>query len=120
MANITANIQDIIDEIKADANDDQLADITSASIDVVLAAAKLIGLYKDYYSKGNKKILYNGERHTMTEWAKITGIPMPTLRKRILQNHWDIADAIETPVQNSSLSRNFKMHLVRRNRQWWN
>lgn len=112
MEKLEANIQDIVDTLKEEAKNDQVADLANASIDVVLATAKLIGLYKDYYSKGCKKFLHNGESHTLSEWAEITGIPVRTLRKRITTNHWDIADALNTPVQNPALGRNFKMQVT--------
>lgn len=107
MENLNVNIQDIIDTIQEDAKDSEIADLLSASIDVIQAASKLIGLYKDYYSKGARKIRYNGESHTIGEWSELVGIPEKTLRKRITQNHWDIADALTTPVTNSKAQRNF-------------
>lgn len=104
---LTVNIQDIIDTLREEAKDDSVAEIANASMEVILASAKLIGLYKDYYSKGNKKIRHNGESHTIDEWSRITGIPKMTLRKRILCSHWDVGDALTTPPNNPAQSRNF-------------
>lgn len=117
---ISVNIQDIIDTLKEEAQNDQVADLANASIEVVLATAKLIGLYKDYYSKGAKKFRFNGESHTLGEWADITGISEKTLRKRITTNHWDISDALNTPVGQSPnqkamvtvLQYNYKRQLI--------
>ena len=44
-------------------------------------------------------LTYHGETKTMTEWAKIAGIPYPVLRNRINCFAWDIEKAIETPVK---------------------
>lgn len=111
-ADLEVSIKDIIETLKEEARDDQVADLANASVEVVLATAKLIGLYKDYYSKGAKKIRHNGESHTLGEWAEITGIPEKTLRKRITTQHWDIEDALNTPVQNPALGRNFKLSVT--------
>ena len=106
-ADFTCNIQDIINTLREDSKNSETADIANASIDVALACAKLIGLYKDYYSKGCKKIRWNGESHTLDEWSRIQGIPKMTLRRRILDSHWDIGDALTTPPKNHAQSRNF-------------
>lgn len=100
-------VEEIVAEIREEANDDKMADITNASVEVVLAAAKLIGLYHDYFSKYNKKILVNGERKTIREWSEETGIPLKTLRKRIFANGWKPEDAVTTPVINPDVARNF-------------
>ena len=42
----------------------------------------------------NHIIEYNGETHTMAEWAEITGIPYQTLAKRINRLHWNVCDAL--------------------------
>lgn len=45
--------------------------------------------------RSNHYITYNGETHTMSEWAKIRGINYYTLRNRISQYNWDIGRALE-------------------------
>lgn len=47
--------------------------------------------------RGNVHITYNGETHTLSEWAEITGIKIATLanRKRL---GWSDSDCIEIPV----------------------
>lgn len=104
---LRAMVEEIVAEIRDDAENDKMADITNASVEVVLAAAKLIGLYNEYFSKHNKKILINGERKTLHEWADETGIPYKTLRKRIFDNGWKPEDAVTTPVLNPGVARNF-------------
>lgn len=42
---------------------------------------------------------YKGERKCLSEWASITGIKITALRSRIYRLKWDIAKALETPVQ---------------------
>lgn len=107
MEKLDANIQDIINTIKEDAENSEIADILDASVDVVLAVSKLIGLYKDYYSKGARKIRFNGESHTLDEWSRIVGIPKQTLRKRVKEHHWRIEDALTTPVLDHENFQNF-------------
>lgn len=43
-------------------------------------------------------ITYNGETHTLPEWAKITGINYMTLRRRILKDHWNVEKALTTKL----------------------
>ena len=105
---MNVNIEDIIQELRNSVDDSENADIAEASIELVTAAAKVLQLYKDYYSKGNRKYKYNGESKTLTEWSKELGIPYPTLRKRIMTNGWGVEEALSTPVQNSAIHRNFK------------
>ena len=44
-------------------------------------------------------ITYDGETHSMTEWAKIKGIKYSTLANRINMYHWDVERALTTPVE---------------------
>lgn len=44
------------------------------------------------------KITHNGQCHTLVKWAKVTGIKIQTLRKRIKLN-WSIEKALTTPVR---------------------
>lgn len=47
----------------------------------------------------NRYIEYNGETHTMAEWARITGIKYVTLNTRINKYHWSIEKALTEPVE---------------------
>lgn len=47
--------------------------------------------------RNSRYVTYRGERKSMAEWAKEKGMPIATLRKRIL-NGWTLENAIETPV----------------------
>lgn len=50
-------------------------------------------------TRRNHLITYNGETHTMAEWAEITRIPYQTLAKRINVHKWDIESALTTPTR---------------------
>lgn len=41
---------------------------------------------------------YNGETHTLDEWARITGIKPMTIRTRLYQG-WELGEALGTPVE---------------------
>lgn len=41
-----------------------------------------------------KQYSYNGEAHYLSEWSKITGIALCTLRKRIVDYKWDMGRAL--------------------------
>jgi hypothetical protein len=41
---------------------------------------------------------YKGERHTLTEWADIKGIPRSVLRTRYSRG-WSVAEALDTPAR---------------------
>lgn len=41
---------------------------------------------------------YNGESHTIAEWAEIVGLPRTTLSHRINKHHWPIEKALTTPA----------------------
>ncbi len=47
----------------------------------------------------NHLITYNGETHTMAQWAEITGIPYQALAKRINKFNWSIEDALMLPAR---------------------
>jgi len=53
----------------------------------------------------NRLIEYNGETHNITEWSRIVGISMNTLRSRIVDNHWPIHEALTLPVGSSPTHR---------------
>lgn len=42
---------------------------------------------------------YNGETHTLSEWAKVTGIHRATISRRILVYGWSIERALTEPVR---------------------
>ncbi|HYH65210.1 MAG TPA: site-specific integrase, partial [Urbifossiella sp.] len=46
-----------------------------------------------------RSISHDGETLTLAEWAKRTGIPVGTIRSRIDQQGWSVADALGTPVK---------------------
>lgn len=51
-------------------------------------------------NKTNNRIIeYNGECHTLSEWAHILGIGCLTISKRIDDYGWDVKRAFETPVR---------------------
>lgn len=45
------------------------------------------------------KFAYNGEEHTITEWAKITGISRDAIDSRLTELHWSVEDALTIPVK---------------------
>lgn len=45
-------------------------------------------------------IEYNGEKHTIAEWAKIKGIKYHTLLQRLDKLHWNIEKSLNTEVAN--------------------
>lgn len=44
-------------------------------------------------------IRHDGETHTLSEWAEITGIPRTAMWKRIYQRNWSVDKALTTPLQ---------------------
>ena len=53
---------------------------------------------QDNNTRVNRRVTYNGETHTIAEWAEITGIKYATLWRRICVLKWDIEKALSTPV----------------------
>lgn len=49
-------------------------------------------------TRRNNFITYNGETHTLTEWAEKLGIKRSTLTTRIHRQHWNIEKALTTPL----------------------
>lgn len=49
-------------------------------------------------TRKNRMITYNGETHTVSEWAEITGIKRSTISNRINRDEWEIKKALTTPV----------------------
>lgn len=59
--------------------------------------------WADWYTQENNRsinkfISYNGEMHTIAEWARIKGIGQDALRRRLNVYKWSIEKALETPV----------------------
>lgn len=50
-------------------------------------------------TRTNRYIEFNGETHTMAEWAKITGINYQTLRTRLDRYKWSIERSLTEKVQ---------------------
>ena len=46
----------------------------------------------------NHLIAFNGETHTLSEWANILGFKPKTLAKRINEMKWDVEKAFTTPL----------------------
>ena len=47
-------------------------------------------------TRGNHRLTFNGETHTMAEWSRITGIPYHRLKDRINKLGWDVRRALTT------------------------
>ena len=54
--------------------------------------------------RDNHYIEYNGEKHTITEWARLYGLKENALVHRILRG-WDIGRALHTPVATKTRKR---------------
>ena len=50
-------------------------------------------------TRRNRRIEYNGEVHTLTEWAAIKGMKVQTLANRLNEYGWPIEKALTTPVK---------------------
>ena len=46
-----------------------------------------------------RTITYNGEKHTIKEWAKILGINKNSLCTRLYNYHWSVEKAFTTPIR---------------------
>lgn len=49
--------------------------------------------------RNNRLINYNGEAHTMAEWAEITEIPVGAIERRLNRDKWDIERTLTTPLR---------------------
>lgn len=47
--------------------------------------------------RNNRILNFNGEKHTLQEWCKITNMPRTTLHSRINKHHWSVERALGTP-----------------------
>lgn len=54
---------------------------------------------QQYNKRDNHLITFNGETHTLTEWAEITGINRNTLSARLNKLGWSAEKALTTPVK---------------------
>ena len=50
-------------------------------------------------TRRNHYITYNGETHTLSQWAEILNLNRATLNSRINLYHWDIEKAFQTPCK---------------------
>lgn len=48
---------------------------------------------------------FRGERHSLSEWSGLTGIPYWTLQKRILKYKWSLERAFTEPVKSGGLNQ---------------
>ena len=45
-------------------------------------------------TRSNRLLEYNGEKHTVSEWARIVGIPNYTIEQRIVKLNWNVGEAL--------------------------
>ena len=50
----------------------------------------------------------NGERHTLTEWCKLFGVPVQRTQGRISRGNYTLYEALTTPQENPIQSRRRK------------
>lgn len=58
--------------------------------------------------RSNRIITYNGESHTVTEWAELTGINYHTLMGRLYGRGWNAEKALTTKARRINNGRNTK------------
>ena len=58
--------------------------------------------------RSNRVLTYNGENHTITEWAELTGINLHTLMGRLYVRGWNVEKALTTKVRRKNNARNSK------------
>lgn len=46
----------------------------------------------------NRFVKAMGEKHTISEWARITGVPVKTIHMR-LERGWSASDSVSVPVK---------------------
>ena len=49
--------------------------------------------------RNNRLITFNGETHTIGEWASITGITSKAIERRLNRDKWDVEKALTTPLR---------------------
>ena len=52
--------------------------------------------------RNNRLLTFNGETHTLSQWAQITGIKRETIRDRIDDSGWSVERALCEPVKSGS------------------
>lgn len=57
------------------------------------------------YSGHHQRYRFDGKNLTITQWAKVTGINVYTLRDRIRQYNWPIERALTEPVNRNNFKR---------------
>ena len=50
-------------------------------------------------TRRNRILVFNGEKHTLAEWAEIVGIDKNILGNRIITSGWSVEKALTTPVK---------------------
>lgn len=55
-------------------------------------------------TRTNRMLTYNGETHTMAEWAEIMGMPYQRLNYRIFKG-WPVERALTEPVHESAVRK---------------
>ena len=50
-------------------------------------------------TRKNHFVTYNGQTHTIAEWAKITGLSRSVITQRINKSKWSVEKALTTPVK---------------------
>lgn len=50
-------------------------------------------------------LTFNGETHSMTQWAKLTGLKRETIRDRIDKSGWSVEEALTTPTMPNDKTR---------------
>lgn len=72
-----------------------------------------VGYYK-LFAKQKGLYTYKGEKVTMKELAHLSGIPIGTLRSRLLMQHWDINRATTQAVQTKGVPTNLPPAVLHR------
>ena len=52
--------------------------------------------------RNNTFLQFNGERHTIADWARITGVSQFTISQRLRTLGWDVTKALSTPTQGAA------------------
>jgi hypothetical protein len=60
-----------------------------------------------------KTLTFNGETRTLSEWAKLTGIPRGTLKGRLTVHKWTVERTLTTPLQRTFLTYKGKTKSLR-------